>query len=554
MSQKTYEELIEENQNLKNQNVELKHENMKLKVQVENQELQLNWFNKYVFGSKRESTPKEGNDQLVEGTQCSIFGIPEDEEVKEEIEKNTEEITIYRKKKNKKSVAGIKKSALKDIEVETLEIKIEDGQEKCPVCGAELRQIGKEFVRQEIEYIPAKLKLVNYVRNTYKCEKCGTAESEKETATIVKTKTPRALLAHSFASPSLATEVIYQKYYMGVPLYRQEKVWDDRGLVLPRNMMANWCIKLSEYYFEPLYELMLKQIKEQSELLHCDESTMQCNKEPGKNPSSKSYMWVIATGELEKKKGVIFKYSKSRSQEVAQKLLKDYKGILVTDGYAGYNNLEEEIKHAECWAHARRYFLESVPLDANKKPITSSDGYTGVKYIDELFKVEREIENVSVNEKIKVRKEKSEPVLKKFYEWVYLMNQKYITNQKLKNAITYATNQKENLIQFLDDGRIPLTNSKAERAIRPFAVHRKNWLFADSVDGAKANAVIYSLIESAKVNKLNINKYIRYLLDILPQLDGEKTEDEIEKYLPWSKELPDEILNFQGTYEDIKIS
>ena len=352
MSQKTYEELVEENKKLKEQNVELKQANTELKIKVENQELHINLLNRYVFGGKRENTPKEEN--IVEGTQCSIFGVPEDDEVKEQVEEKTEEITVYRKKKAKKVTSGIKKSELKNIETETREYVLEEGQKVCSICGADLKPIGKEVVRQEIEYVPAKLKLVNYVRNIYKCEKCGTEESEKETPTIIKTKTPRALLAHSFASASLSTEVIYQKYYMGVPLYRQEKVWDDRGLVLPRNMMANWCIKLSEYYFEPLYEMMLNQMKRESELLHCDETTMQCNKELERKASSNSYMWVIASGETEKKKGVIFHYSKSRSEKVAQELLKDYSKILITDGYAGYNILENQLTHAECWAHARR--------------------------------------------------------------------------------------------------------------------------------------------------------------------------------------------------------
>ncbi len=166
---------------------------------------------------------------------------------------------------------------------------------------------------------------------------------------------------------------------------------------------------------------------------------------------------------------------------------------------------------------------------------------------------EREIENLTPDEKVTKRQEKSAPILKKFYDWVSSTSQKYITNKKLKEALTYAENQKENLIKFLDDGRIPMTNSKAERAIRPFAVHRKNWLFADSVEGAKANAIYYSLIESAKANNLNIYKYIKYLLDELPQLEGEQTEDAIEKYLPWSKELPEEILSFQGTYKEIDL-
>lgn len=542
MSQKTYEDLVIEN-------TELKNENTKLKIRVENQEMQINALNRYIFGSKRETMPKEEN--IVEGTQCSIFGMPENEEIKEQIEEKTEEITVHKKKNIKKVQSGIKKSELKNIDIETKEYKLEEDQKKCPECGADVEQIGTEIVRQEIEYVPAKLKIVNYVRKIYKCEKCGTNGSEKETATIIKTKTPRALLSHSFASASLASEVIYQKYYMGVPLYRQEKVWDDIGLVLPRSMTANWCIKLSEYYLEPIYELMLKKLKEENEVLHGDETTMQCNKEKDKKASSKSYMWVIASGEEEKTKGVIFKYSRSRSGEIAQKLLKDYKGILVTDGYAGYNNLEE-INRAECWAHARRYFYESVPLNENKQMIKTSDGYTGVKYIDELFQIEREIEKLRAEEKVQKRQEKSDPILKKFYEWVNLTSQKYITNKKLKEAITYVINQKENLSKFIEDGRIPLTNSRAERAIRPFAVHRKNWLFADTPEGAKANAIYYSIIETAKINKLNIYKYIKYLLEKLPQLEREQTQDAIEKYLPWSKELPEDILNFQGTYKEIE--
>ena len=545
MSPKTYEELVAENQKLHAENTELK-------IKVENQQLHINALNRYIFGSKRESTPKEEN--IVEGTQCSIFGEIENNEIKEQVEEKTEEIIVHRKKNTKKQQSGIKKSELKNVEQETIIVKLEDEELKCPECGADLKKIGTEVVRQEVEYVPAKLKLKTYVREVYKCEKCGTEESEKESPTIVKTKTPRALLAHSFASSSLATEVIYQKYYMGVPLYRQEKAWDDKGLVLPRSMTSNWCIKLSEYYLEPIYNLMLKKLKENSELLHCDETTMQCNKEPGKKASSNSYMWVITSGELEKNKGVIFNYSSSRSSEIAQRLLKGYKKILVTDGYSGYNILEDEINRAECWAHARRYFYNSVPLDEHKKMITTSAGYLGVKYIDELFEVEREIETLTPDEKVVKRQEKSVPILKKFYDWVSSTNQKYITNKKLKEALTYAENQKANLIKFLDDGRIPLTNSKAERAIRPFAVHRKNWLFADTIEGAKANAVYYSLIESAKVNNLNIYKYIKYLLDELPQKEGEQTEDDIEKYLPWSNGLPEEILNFEGEYKELEIN
>ena len=157
-----------------------------------------------------------------------------------------------------------------------------------------------------------------------------------------------------------------------------------------------------------------------------------------------------------------------------------------------------------------------------------------------------------MDEKLRIRREKSKPILENFFDWVNLvMSEKVVVNNKLKTALGYALNQKNELSEFLNDGRIPLTNSLAERAIRPFAVHRKNWLFADSVEGANANAVLYSLIESAKLNKLNVNKYINYLLEQIPQLDNPTNETILEKFLPWSKELPDDVLNFEGSYKEL---
>ena len=522
-----------------------------LELENENLKLENNSLKRIIFGSKREKTPKNNEEQIE---QCSLFETPEEIEnnVQEQINEKVEEITVYKKKKSKTKKAGIKRSVLKAIVIERKEYIMEENA-VCPECEGNLKNVGKKVVRQEIEYEPAKLKIKEYIKYVYKCEKCGTEGSKKSTNTFLETEVPKPILTHSFASPSLATEVIYQKYYLGVPLYRQEKMWDDKGLVLPRNMMANWNIKISEYYFSYIYNLMHKKIKEESELLHCDETTMQCNKEEGRKASSNSYMWVLRSGELEKNKGIIFKYSTSRSEKTAQDFLKGYTGILVTDGYAAYNNIED-VTHAECWAHARRYFFESIPLDDNGKLNTNAYGYIGVTYCNKLFEIEREIEKLDIDEKVDKRQEKSKPVLEEFFKWVNsMMSKKIVINNKLKKALTYISNQKKELSEFLNDGRIPLTNSLAERSIRPFAVHRKNWLFADSVEGAKANAVMYSIIESAKINKLNIEKYIKYLLEELPQLDNINDEKVLEKYLPWSNKLPTEILNFQGTYEELKV-
>ena len=539
----TYNELLKKYQKKETEykNMEEEYNNIRseldnVKIELENVKLENNFLKRKIFGKKREVLSEVDN-------QIAMFNDEKgsEDDLKAQEAEKTEEITVYRKKKNKSRKAGIKKSYLKDVQVINEEYDLPEEEKACPECGSDLKFVAKKIVRQEIEYEPAKLIIKRYIRNIYACKKCGTDKSNKETPTFVGTCLPKPLLTHSFVSPSLATEVIYQKYNMGVPLYRQESMWNDKGLVLPRNMMANWNIKIAEYYLKPLYELMLKRIKEENNLIHCDETTIQCNNEPGRKAESNSYMWVLCSGELENSKGVIFKYSPSRSAETAREFLKGYKNILVTDGYSSYNNVEK-ITHAECWAHTRRYFYDSIPLDENKKMITTSQGYKGVELCDKLFEIEREIANLSMPERLKIRKEKSKPVLDEFFEWVEKVNDKIILNNKLKKAVVYSLNQKKELSEFLNDARIPLTNSLCERAIRPFAVHRKNWLFADSVDGAKANAIMYSIIESAKLNKLNVYKYIKYLLEELPQLE-ELNEINLEKYMPWLKTLPEEILN-----------
>ena len=530
-------EMQEKNKKMQAENIEMQAENKKIRLEneslgriIENQQLELNTLKKVIFGQKREYTPKK--EQLENVTQCSLFDDNEnvEKEIKEQVQEKTEEITVHKRKDSKKKKAGIKKEKLNNIETEIVRSEL-NKDEKCPICGGNLKKVSEKLAYQELVYVPGYFKLVNHFQTTCKCENCGTKESENEIPTFVKTNVPKPILSHSFASPSLAAEVIYQKYYMGVPLYRQEKVWDDRGLVLPRNMMANWNIKITQYYLESLYNLMLEQLKDNCELLHCDETTIQCNKEKGRKASTNSYMWVLCSGEQEENKGVVFKYEPSRSSETAKKFLNGYTGILVTDGYAAYNEIEG-ITHAECWAHCRRYFYESVPLDEHKQMDTSCEAYKGVEFCNELFKIEEEIAELNNDQKLKIRQEKSAPILKNFFNWVTLVSSKKIVlNNKLNKALTYASNQRKELSEFLNDARIPLTNSRAERTIRPFAIHRKNWLFADTVEGAKTNAVMYSLIESAKLNNLNIEKYYgkvsNEVLEVFQCLNTKMSNEEI---------------------------
>ena len=287
-SEMSYEEL-------KNEVKELQSQYKELQIKYNNATLEINALRRMVFGSKQEKTPSK---ETIDSNQISLFDNEEDieKDVQEQIEEQIEEITVHRKKNAKKKIAGLKKSMLKDVVIKRQEYVLNE-DEKCPECGSDFKLVSKQVVRTQIEFTPATFNITEYVQNVYKCTKCGTEESEKETPTFTKAEIPKPLLAHSFASPSLATEVFYQKYYLGVPFYRQEKMWDDKGLVLPRNMMANWSIKINEYYLEKLTEQMQKEIKEKCKILHVDETGIQVNKEPGRNPSSNSYMWVLRSGE-----------------------------------------------------------------------------------------------------------------------------------------------------------------------------------------------------------------------------------------------------------------
>ncbi|MGD9570232.1 MAG: IS66 family transposase [Sedimentibacter sp.] len=525
-----YEQRIKE---LEGQIKQLQEENKLKDIKIENMNLTLNKYRKMIFGPGRERTPE--NFSVYESDQLSLFCDEEEKLTLEEIQEAVKEITVkpHKRKINK---AGIREDKLKDFDFEIEEYDI-DAEEKCDICKSNLVKVGRKLVRQRVEYIPAKLAVVSVYQNTYKCTSCGDKDSENINDHFVKAAIPRPLLNHSFVSASLASQIIYQKYFMGMPLNRQEKFWYDLGLALPRGTMASWCNKFTEYYLKPVRDLMHKEILAENELVLVDETRMQCNKEKGRTPSTNSFMWVLHSGENEEKRGVIFKYSPSRSSEVAKSMLENYKGIFVTDGYSGYNAVPEAL-HAECWAHLRRKLLDSIPLGENKKPINGTAAEEGLKYVRRLFEIEEELSNMPDDERLENRNKFSRPIYEEILSWHEKTSQKIITNEKLKEALTYIKNQHVELGQFLNDGRIPLTTNLVERSIRPFAVHRRAWLFADTPAGAVCNAVMYSLVESAGINNLNIFKYIEYLLTVLPQLDNLNDEEQLKQYLPWSESLP----------------
>jgi len=530
-------QIEEQNLQIEKQNAKIEKQNARIEkqnIQIENMIQALLHARKKLFGPSTECT-KQTDGQL------SLFDTAQALAI--ELGNEQKKITV----KTHNRVArkpGVREEMLAGLPKEIEEYVI-PAEETCNVCGGELKVIGKRIVRTEVEFEPAKLKVKQIVQQIAKCTTCGTDKGENPSCHFQKAAVPKPVLPHSISTPSLVAQVMYQKYAMGLPLARQERDWFRMGLVLPRNDMANWVIRCSQEWLTPIYDRIREKLME-CQVLHMDETRIQCNKEEGKKASSDSFMWVIRSAACEDIKASFFHYSRTRNGDIAMRLLEEFDGYLITDAYAGYEKVQN-ITRSLCWSHTRRYFIESIPLDSKGKEISGSKGAEGRGYIDLLFKVEDEIKFLSPEEKKQKRQEASRPILDAFWSWVEETSALHTTNTKLTQALTYATNQKQYLETFMEDGRLPISNNLCEANIKPFATARRAWLFADTPKGATANAVLYTLVESARINELDVFAYLKYLLTEMPNNQHLEHPEIIDNYLPWSTSLPDECrLNYKN--------
>ena len=523
-------QIEKQNATIEKQNARIEKQN----IQIENMIQALLHARKKLFGPSTECT-KQTDGQL------SLFDTAQALAI--ELGNEQKKITV----KTHNRVArkpGVREEMLAGLPKEIEEYVI-PAEETCNVCGGELKVIGKRIVRTEVEFEPAKLKVKQIVQQIAKCTTCGTDKGENPSCHFQKAAVPKPVLPHSISTPSLVAQVMYQKYAMGLPLARQERDWFRMGLVLPRNDMANWVIRCSQEWLTPIYDRIREKLME-CQVLHMDETRVQCNKEEGKKASSDSFMWVIRSAACEDINASFFHYSRTRNGDIAKRLLEEFDGYLITDAYAGYEKVQN-VTRSLCWSHARRYFIESIPLDSKGKEISGSKGAEGRGYIDLLFKVEDEIRSLSPEEKKQKRQEASRPILDAFWSWVEETSALHTTNTKLTEALTYATNQKKYLETFMEDGRLPISNNLCEANIKPFATARRAWLFADTPKGATANAVLYTLVESARINELDVFAYLKYLLTEMPTNQHLEHPEIIDDYLPWSTSLPEECkLNYKN--------
>ncbi len=492
-----------------------------LQNQVSNLTEMVLLLRKEKFGPSSEKTKTQ-----VEG-QLSLFN-----EAEIEADPNAEEPLIIRKgcvyNKNKKTS---REELLKDIEIEEIPCMIHPDDMCCDYCGTTLKEIGFVKVRDELEYVPAKVKILRYMQQACECPNC----KHKGKPVIRKAYAPKSVLNHSLASPSSVARVMYQKYVNSIPLYRQEKDWEQIGIGLSRATMANWIIRSCEDHLMPVVNHLQKELLKR-DIIHCDETPVQVLKEEGKKPQTKSYMWLYRSGNDGKSPIVLFDYQPSRNGDHAATYLKDFKGYVHSDGYSGYNKLSG-ITRVGCWAHLRRKFVEAIPAKkASDGTLTSAE--TGRQYCDKLFAIEDSLKDLSPEERFRNRLELEKPVLEAF--WCWLDSLTVLKGSALGKAVTYARNQKPYMENYLLDGRCSISNNAAENAIRPFTVGRKNWLFADTPKGAKASAAIYSLIETAKANGLNVFAYLQHLLIYMPDAEWQQHPEELDDLMPWAPEVQEQ--------------
>jgi transposase len=350
---------------------------------------------------------------------------------------------------------------------------------------------------------------------------------------------PKPPISGSLASPSILSHIMTQKYVEGLPLYRQEKQINRMGINLSRQTIANWMIIGADRWLSELYNRMHTLLL-LLDILHADETTLQVLREPGRAATSKSYLWLYRTG-IEGPPIIIYDYQETRAGENPKKFLNGFQGYLQVDGYAGYHKVPN-VTLVGCWAHARRGFtdaLKSLPA-SSAKPTTATEG---LNFCNQLFATERKLKELDLEARYEERLKQSKPILDAFLAWLKIQEHIVLPKSALGKAIAYCLNQWDKLVAFLEDGRLEIDNNRSERSIKPVVIGRKNWLFANTPQGAKASAIIYTIVETALANGLNPYYYLRYLFEELPNIDL-KDEEALDKLLPWSPSIPVNCIVF----------
>lgn len=403
----------------------------------------------------------------------------------------------------------------------------------CPQCGDTMAEIGKEVVRI-LEIIPAQYIVREDIYYTYACKSCSEHADEGCETPIVKAPKEKNIIPGSYATPEAIAQIMTQKFVMGSPLYRQEQELNRQGIQLSRQTMSNWILRATEDYLAPVYQRLHEELLKR-EVLHADETTLQVLHEPGKKPQSDSYLWLYRTGGDTDKPIVLYEYQPGRGAKHPKEFLDGFHGYLHTDAYAGYHSLPEGITVVGCWAHLRRKFDEAVKSLPKGKAKCSSTAQ-GLAYCNLLFTIEQELSEKKVTEKERYheRLKQAKPVLDAMFTWAN--SRTAAPKSALGKALNYLKEQWPYLTNYLKDGRLEISNNRAERSIKPFVIDRKNFLFANTPKGATGSAVMFSMIQTAIENGLDPCRYLTWLLKTANNADLNDRQT-VQALLPWNASI-----------------
>lgn len=462
-----------------------------------------------LFGRKSEQTADPATPQLALFNEAESIAESADEVAEEEIV-----APAKRRGKRKPLPADLPR-------IEVIH-ELPEHELTC-VCGCRKHVISEE-TSEQLDIVPMQIRVIKHIRKVYGCRGC-------EIAPVTADK-PAQLIEKSMASPSVLAMLLTTKYVDGLPLHRFETVLARHGIEIPRQTLARWIIQCGEH-LQPLLNLMRDRLLE-SPIIHCDETRVQVLKEPDRDPTSQSWMWVQASGPPERKV-VLFDYTSSRAQDVPMRLLETYRGYVMTDDYAGYNALalRPGVERLACMAHARRKFVEAQKVQPKGKTGRADIALT---MINKLYGIERELKDGDDEQRLVGRQEKSVPILAQLKSWLEKTQSQVTPQSVLGKAINYLASNWSRLERYVEAGFLPIDNNAAERAIKPFVIGRKAWLFSDTPKGATASAQIYSLLETAKVNGQEPYTWLRHVLEQLPHA---QSVADYEALLPWN--CPPEI-------------
>jgi len=437
---------------------------------------------------------------------------------------------IYLKPLKKKKAKGKRDADLNGLPVKIINHEMSEADLKM-AFGDKWRRLPDE-VYKRLAFHPATFEVEEHHVAVY----CSA-----DNQTILRADRGISLLRNSVVTPSLLAAIYTGKYVNALPLYRLEQEFQRHDINISRQNMANWVIQCSERYLSLIYDRMHVELKK-CPVLQADETPVEVSKDD-RPAGSKSYMWVYRTGKLYTEKPIIlYEYQKTRKADHPINFLNGFSGILVSDGFQVYHAMDrdqEDLTVAGCWSHARRRFAEVIKA-FGKENAKGTVAFDALRQIGVIYKLDNELSELSFEERVIQRELIIKPLVEAFFKWVKKQVHTVPEKSATHKGLNYCINQEKYLKVFLSHGDVPLDNNATESAIRGFCIGKNNWKLIDTIHGAKASAIAYSIAETAKANNLKPYQYFKHLLTEIPKYEDGKSLDFLDNLLPWSPNLPAE--------------